>query len=320
LDKDPTHGNWFSFSYFASRTILEIGNEYDFIFFTDARESFFTILKSDSQLRKKIIGTLHDSYFAAFRLNPLFYTKFYLDGFKRWGYYLFVNRIERWTYPRIGHLFSNTDYVKSVIEKAYRIPKYKINTVYIGLADHWRHVECKVKRKKHQLIFVGGNSQRKGIFQLAKAVALLGKKYPSLTVQVVGKDPNQAKIKKKIEKLGVLNRFEFIGFVKPDALKKLYCMSALMVMPSLLEAYGLVYLEALACGCIVIGSKKGGTKELFNAAADDFLVDPLDTYALVDKISFSLENREKVFYLQKECIDLHSIKNTVKGTFSIIFR
>jgi glycosyltransferase involved in cell wall biosynthesis len=97
-------------------------------------------------------------------------------------------------------------------------------------------------------------------------------------------------------------------------------MSALMVMPSLLEAYGLVYLEALACGCIVIGSKKGGTKELFNAAADDFLVDPLDTYALVDKISFSLENREKVFYLQKECIDLHSIKNTVKGTFSIIFR
>ena len=67
-------------------------------------------------------------------------------------------------------------------------------------------------------------------------------------------------------------------------------VAAVFVMPSLVEAFGVVYLEAMACGTVVIGTTNGGTKELITDRKDGLLVHPGDTKKLAGLIVEALRD------------------------------
>lgn len=292
---DLSHGRWFSLSRQYAKTIKDVAksNEIAFIHFTDAREAFFSVRSLPVSLREKIVGTIHDFYFSAFRANPFFYRKRYLDGFKRWIYYFFVNRIENYTYKKVPYLIANTQYVKNGVSSAYNLDKEKIKVIYIGLPESWMKEVQKISeipRKEKQLLFVGGNLQRKGILNLARAVKKLNSDIPDLKVVVIGRDPNLAKVKRRLKKWSVDHQFEFKGYISPEELPLYYHQSALLAMPAQIEAYGLVFLEAMACGCPVIGSSKGGSSELFDLTGMGETVNPDDISQIADTILKILKN------------------------------
>lgn len=316
---DPTHGKWFSLSQTYAKEISRIAEQKDirFIHFTDAREAFFSVFTLAPQLREKIVGTLHDFYFAAFRCNPFFYTKRYLDGFKRWIYYFFVNRIERLTFKRIPYLISNTEYVRDRISRAYGVDRSNIKTIYIGLPGFWLEQagdNRKNGRKKNQLLFVGGNYQRKGLLNLARAVVKVKEEFPDLRVTVIGKDPNQHKIEKALKKIGCRDVFDFEGFVPADKMADYYRKSTALVMPAQIEAYGLVFLEAVACACPVIGTAKGGTSELFDIMGTGHTVDPDDITGIADHIKILIAEEDLQKHIDESKVNLISLVDTVDQT------
>lgn len=92
----------------------------------------------------------------------------------------------------------------------------------------------------------------------------------------------------KIDELGVHDLIHFPGYVDDHDLPVLYHLADCLVFPSLYEGFGFPVLEAQACGCPVVTSKRGGTREASGGAA--LLVDPYDSEEITGAILEILSN------------------------------
>ena len=113
--------------------------------------------------------------------------------------------------------------------------------------------------RSRELIFVGRLVSDKGAGLLLDALKLL-ETQPRLTI--VGDGPERAALEKQAAELQLRSQVEFTGSRKDDALADLLRKHQILVVPSLWqEPFGIVALEAIACGCVVIGSAGGGLAE-----------------------------------------------------------
>lgn len=104
-------------------------------------------------------------------------------------------------------------------------------------------------------LFVGQGVQRKGLHHLLKIWRRLRLHGASLTIVASSMDPGIGKL---ADQPGV----SVLGAQSADKLQRLYHEADVFVMPSLVEGFGLVYLEALAAGCFLIGTENTGLPDL----------------------------------------------------------
>ncbi len=147
-----------------------------------------------------------------------------------------------------------------------------------------------------ELLFVGRLEERKGVFDFAEAVLPLLECYPQLTVRYVGLDMPAPK---ELAKLGatasqviesrlpekIRDRVKFTGHI-PIAEIIGYWQGALCaVVPSrVLESFSYTVLEAMACGCPVIATRRGGPSEIISHEVDGLLFEPGDVRCLQAEI------------------------------------
>lgn len=284
---DFTHGKWLSLSYAYAKALKSL--DADLVHFTDARESY--------AYRGGIpaVGTLHDDYFARHRWWPWYYRRDYVDWIQRWGYYSIVTLLERKALRNLKALTANSDATAGTISIRYGIPREKITTIYLGLDLKVQPVDdtLETERLKHpKLLFVGGNMQRKGLPTVLRAMGDLIPRYPQLRLQVLGKNQNLGKMRKLAGRLGVADHVDFLGWVPPEKVSYYFRQAAIFVMPSLMEGFGLVFLEAMAAGVPVIGGGVGGTKELIEDGINGLSVEPNSASLLAGNIQKLLMDTE----------------------------
>ena len=284
---DPTHGGWFSLSKQYARALKEI--DADLIHFTDAREAY----SYSGQI--PAVGTLHDDYFARHRWVPWFYRQHYVDWMKRYAYYSFVNFTERKALRKLKALIANSDATGATIARRYGIDTAKMETIYIQPDLKPAQLdpdteELRLKRKK--LLFVGGNIQRKGLPLVLEAMQSLIIKHPEIQLDILGKNQNLGRMEQLAGKMGVKEYVNFKGWVPPEEIAKQYRDASIFLMPSLMEGYGLVYLEAMAQGLPVVAGDVGGTRELVRHLENGLLVDPQDSMSLQKSISTLLTDKD----------------------------
>lgn len=126
-------------------------------------------------------------------------------------------------------------------------------------------IHCGVARLR-DLIFVGRLVSDKGVDLLLRAFsALPGDRGYTLTI--AGTGPEEARLRSIAESLGVRERVDFTGPVCGEALARLFNVHRIAVVPSTWEEpFGIVALEAAACGCVVLGSDAGGLPEAIGPA------------------------------------------------------
>jgi glycogen synthase len=128
-----------------------------------------------------------------------------------------------------------------------------------------------------QILFAGRLIPRKGIEVLTEAMPLVVKECPDVKLAVAGADAqsNDGKTNSQMlrERIGP-DHFEYLGQLPPDQIKQWFRKSAILIMPSLDEAFPMSALEAMASGCALIASAVGGVKELIRHEEDGLLVNP----------------------------------------------
>jgi glycosyltransferase involved in cell wall biosynthesis len=116
--------------------------------------------------------------------------------------------------------------------------------------------------RKHGVVFVGRLIKEKGLQILLSALDLLRQRGLVLDLTVVGPGPAAETCKEISRNLGLDRQVTFVGAASPAQIAEIYNTHKIAVVPSLCEeGFGLVALEAIACGCAVVGSISGGLPE-----------------------------------------------------------
>lgn len=127
-----------------------------------------------------------------------------------------------------------------------------------------------------QLLFVGGLTPRKGLHTLLRALQHL--KAENWRLQVVGRadlDPGYARgMRQLARQAGLRERVRFHGALSRADLDERYRKAHLLVVPSQMEGFGMVYLEAMGFGVPVVASARGGAQELVEHDLNGYLVPP----------------------------------------------
>lgn len=153
------------------------------------------------------------------------------------------------------------------------------------------------------ILFVGRIEPLKGIETLIRAIALLFKDRvisgcPHY-LAIVGGDPNvtpementeMARLKALCHELGVDNLVLFLGKRAQDTLPYYYSAAEVVVMPSHYESFGMVALEAMACGTPVIASQVGGLAFLVQDGVTGYFIPDDDPQALAEKLALLVCN------------------------------
>jgi asparagine synthase (glutamine-hydrolysing) len=124
----------------------------------------------------------------------------------------------------------------------------------------------------------------KGFDEVIEALPALARRVPSICYLICGEGPDRPRLEAKTRRLGLTERVLFAGFV-PEARKAdYYRLADAYVMPSQGEGFGIVFLEALACGIPVVGSRTDGGAEALLGGVLGTLVDPANRAEVVDGI------------------------------------
>jgi glycosyltransferase involved in cell wall biosynthesis len=131
---------------------------------------------------------------------------------------------------------------------------------------------------------------KNGIEYLIRAVPHVLREVPE-AVFVIGSDgPLMGYHESLAENLGIDDHIMFAGRIPRKDLPSYYAASDLFVIPSVVEAFGLVTVEAMACGKPVIGANVGGIPEIIVDGVNGFLIEPKNPEKIAEKVVVLLEN------------------------------
>lgn len=137
--------------------------------------------------------------------------------------------------------------------------------------------------RSKELVFLGRLVSDKGVDLLLNAMANLKKNdlHPHLTV--IGSGEAKAALRQQAKELQIDGQATFVGSKEGDELVQLLNAHQILVVPSRwYEPFGVVALEGIACGCVVVGSSEGGLKD---AIGDCGMTFPnVDEVALTDSL------------------------------------
>lgn len=126
--------------------------------------------------------------------------------------------------------------------------------------------------------------KKKGVNYLIDAVFDVVKKSPDVKFVIVGDGPERESIMKLARKLKVSNNIALTGFIPSKDLARYYSACDIFILPSLYEQFGLVLVEAMACGKPVISTKVGAIPEVVDDGKTGLLVEPKNPRQLAGAI------------------------------------
>ncbi len=142
-----------------------------------------------------------------------------------------------------------------------------------------------------QIVYVGGFGPHKNLIRLLEVFARLALRtdFSDISLILVGEYESEvfhseySELRQKIASLGIEARVVFTGYLPDEALVVLLNQAHVLVLPSLLEGYGLPAVEAAACGCPVVATKSSPLPELLGEAALYF--DPYNSNELEEALT-----------------------------------
>ncbi len=140
------------------------------------------------------------------------------------------------------------------------------------------------------LLTVGRLVPRKGIDTVLRALSSVVEARPDVAYVVAGTGPDRARLEHLTAELGLREHVYFRGRVSHDALPDYYSAANVFVMPARedppdVEGFGLVFLEANACGTPVIGARVGGVPDAIQHEDTGLLVPPDDPAATAQALT-----------------------------------
>jgi teichuronic acid biosynthesis glycosyltransferase TuaC len=174
--------------------------------------------------------------------------------------------------------------------------KCGVSSQFIPLDKLESRKKLNIPNDKKVIFSLGFLSERKGFNFLIDSVTILTKERKDIICLIGGSDPSglgqiEKKLKKQIQQNGLEDVVHLLGLIPENQLVETMNSCDIFVLPSLSESFGIVILEAMACGKPVISTDNGGSNEIVTSDEFGFLVQPADSEKLAEKILEALDKK-----------------------------
>ncbi len=264
---------------FKSFDVMEVDHIPHLVLFTT---KVISIIK-----RKKMIVTWHEVW-------GKHYWKTYLGGLK--GY--IADMIEKMTVTFPDVIVSVSEHTTQNLKSVLKV-KTPIITIPIGF-DLDTIKDSPSSETTSDVVFAGRLLTHKHIDILLRAVRVLKDRNIHIKTIIIGEGPEKEDLEQLTSQLGLNETVSFLGFIeKHRDMYGIMKSSKVFVLPSTREGFGMVIIEANACGLPVLT-----TNDAHNAAKDLILnengmVFILDEHSLADIIEKTLKTRKEAYFYQK---------------------
>jgi starch synthase len=188
--------------------------------------------------------------------------------------------------------------MRADILQHFRVDPERVVVIHNGVdAEAFARTERREALGRHRVrppyvLFVGRISEQKGIFQLLEAARALPE---GVQLVLCASSPDTPELLARLE-AAVAGRpaVRWINAMLPVAeVVELYSHAAVFACPSIYEPFGLINLEAMACGTPVVASRVGGIPEVVVDGETGWLVEPGDPAALAEALRRALADPER---------------------------
>jgi glycosyltransferase involved in cell wall biosynthesis len=204
-----------------------------------------------------------------------------------------------WYRKRLGSLLKSahalatpSEVIRDFVEKQFGLSVKPIyNGVNIGEIEAAAPLARDASQQKSFLVLsVSTLIPRKGIQCNLMAMKALAPRYPELKYFIIGDGPYRNTLEAMVQDFRLTDRVSFLGRLPRPRVYAYMKMCDLFCLPSWNETFGLVYLEAMACGLPVIGTKGHGVEGVLQNEKDCLFVEEQSPQSIVEAVSRMIDN------------------------------
>ncbi len=166
-----------------------------------------------------------------------------------------------------------------------------IEVIHNGFVPH--NIPKNNSRLPLRMIQVGNLVPSKRVNVTIQAFSELIKRYSGMELYIVGQGAELDNLRQLCDSLGITEKVFFLGQLPNEEVFVELCKSTFFVMASKPEGFGIVYLEAMAAGCIAIGTEGQGIADVIRSGENGYLVPSDDYEAIVKIIDFCINNPDQ---------------------------
>lgn len=236
--------------------------------------NYFNFFLAGFKLHKKnkydLIHLFHvyENGYAAYLLKKLFKIPL-ITSLMGWDSYDPIRKIPKRYLPFMRKVMNSSDWLTSPSNHLAKAAKeqgcYKeISVIPHGTNMHKNLIPTQIDNSIVTFLSVQRLHERKGLKYLLQAIPKIIKLNKNIHFIIVGKGPEEENLKKLSNELKINDHLTFKGFVADEDLPNIYSSSDFFILPTLYEAFGLVYADALCFGIPIITTENGGSLDIVN--------------------------------------------------------
>ncbi|HJZ45593.1 MAG TPA: glycosyltransferase family 4 protein [Roseiflexaceae bacterium] len=194
-----------------------------------------------------------------------------------------LSRLEGYNARHADAVLTTSDYCRMAILRHYGVPPSRVRLVPEGIdLAHWRELAAHLPQSSDgaTILCVARQYPRKHVADLLRALPAVRRAVPRARAVIAGDGPEHARLRALASGLGLDDALVFTGALPDDKLALLYRQADIFCLPSVQEGFGIVFLEAMACGLPVVATLAAAIPEVVPDRRAGLLVPPGDVGAL----------------------------------------